>query len=133
MTDNSNRFRDRYACSGHEALLAAEREALGTDYQASGYTTIAEATEIGRQLELRPGQILVDIGAGCGWPGLYLAATHGCAVISIDPVVQGGQVAAARIVSDDLGGRAWPVCANGEALPVRSGSVDAIVHVDMLC
>lgn len=133
VTDDNERFRVRYATSGDAALLAAEAEALGTDYRANGYTTMAQAAEIARELMLEPGQLLVDIGAGCGWPGLYLAAKHSCAVISLDPVVEGVEVGKQRIAADGLGELVWPVCASGDALPLRSRSVDAVIHVDVLC
>lgn len=127
------RFRERYAASGAPAQLAAESEALGSDYQANGYTTRSQADELGRLLRLAPGQILLDIGAGCGWPGLYLAARHGCAAASLDPVAEGCAVARERARSDGLSARVWAVRADAVALPVRPGSVDAVVHTDLLC
>ncbi len=131
--DDTERFRERYAISGAAALLAAETAALGSDYQANGYTTVAQADELGRVLELRPGQVLVDVGAGCGWPGLYLSDQDGCAVISVDPVVEGCFVARRRALTDGLTERAWTLRGNAIALPLRSGSVDVVVHSDLLC
>jgi 2-polyprenyl-3-methyl-5-hydroxy-6-metoxy-1,4-benzoquinol methylase len=131
--DDDERFRERYSASGAAALLAVEAEAVGSDYQANGFTTITQADELGRALRLRPGQVLLDVGAGCGWPGLYLASRHGCAVISADPIAEGVRVARQRAVADGLTGRSSALCAAAEALPLRRSSVDAVVHTDLLC
>ena len=131
--DDRARFRDRYIVSGAPALLAAETEALGSDYQANGYTTVAEADELGRVLDVGLGQVLVDVGAGCGWPGLYLATKHGCTVVGVDPVAEGCGVAERRAFTDGLAERAWAVRGNAIALQVRAASVDAVVHTDLLC
>jgi len=131
--DESESFGERYALSGVDVVMGAEFEALGSNYQANGYTTRKQADELGRILELGPGGVLLDIGAGCGWPGLYLARKYSCAVISLDPVVEGGIVARARALTDGLQTRAWPVRAIAQRLPIRPRSVDAIVHSDVLC
>ena len=137
MTDDalldSERFAQRHEASGRAGPLAVEREALGSDYRATGYTTRAQADDVGRLLDLRPGRLLLDVGAGCGWPGVYLATTFGCWVISTDPLPEGAAAARERIVADGLQDRAVSVVATGDHLPVRNGSVDAIVHSDVLC
>ena len=66
-------------------------------YGADGYTTRAEADAIGRALELGPGDLLLDVGTGCGWPGLYLAATTGCRVVATDAPIEGLHRAARRM------------------------------------
>ncbi len=71
------RFGHRYAASGEAAPRAAELEALGSDYSATGYTTREQA--------------------------------------------------------DGLGPRALALLGTGEHLPIRPGSIDAIVHADVLC
>ena len=127
------RFEERYAASGAAAIMATEAAALGSDYQANGYTTRTQADELGRVLRLREGDVLLDLGAGCGWPGLYLAKTHGCGLVSIDPVEEGVAVAKARAGTDDLATRAFPMRADAEAPPLQARSVDAVVHTDLLC
>ena len=126
-------FGQRYAVSGDAALRMVELEALGTDYRATAYTTREQADDLGRLLELGSGSVLLDIGAGCGWPGLYLAETFGCSVISADPVMEGAGAARDRITSDGIGSRALALLANGEQLPIRAGSIDAVVHADVMC
>lgn len=122
-----------YARSESDVLRAIERAALDSDYHANGYTTRAQADRLGDLLDLAPGHLLLDVGSGCGWPGLYLASRHGCSVVSVDPVLAGVQTAHRRIVADALSDRAWAVAGAAETLPVRPGSVDAIVHTDVLC
>lgn len=122
-----------YGGGDDEAFLAAEMAALGTDYQATGYTTRAQVDEMGEDLALGPGQLLSDIGSGCGFPGLYLAKRHGCAVVSVDLVTEGVRAARHRGISDGLSERSWAIQASAESIPLLSGSVDAVVHADVSC
>ena len=78
------------------------------------------------------GRTLVDIGAGCGWPGLYLAQRHGCRLVGLEPVVEGATTARDRARRDGHT-ESWIVRAAGTALPLRPRSVDAVVHTDVLC
>lgn len=132
-TDQAQRFRERYGYSGVAALVEAEMETLGSDYRANGYTTVAQADELGRRLALRPDDMLLDVGAGCGFPGLYLAARHGCRLVSVDPLAEGAVVAAARAAEDDRSSRHVALVATGGELPLRSGTIDAVVQSDVLC
>jgi cyclopropane fatty-acyl-phospholipid synthase-like methyltransferase len=129
----TERFGQRYAASGEAVPRTVELEALGSDYSATGYTTREQADQLGQLLELGPGSVLLDVGAGCGWPGLYLSTTFGCAVISTDPIMEGASVALDRIGSDGLGSRALALLATGDQLPIRTGSIDAVVHADVMC
>ena len=122
--------RYRTASSG---AIEAELDVLGSDYQANGYTTRAQADDLGELLGLGQGQLLVDLGSGCGWPGLYLGSKYGCRVLSVDPVAEGSRVAADRAAADGLAARAWSVVGFGEDLPVRSGVADAVIHTDVVC
>lgn len=131
--DPNERFSDRYMASGAAAMIDAEREVLGSDYQANGYTTLSQAERIGVELGLGAGDRLLDVGSGCGYPGLYLAHRFGCSVTSIDPVVSGATTAAARAERDGLVDRHVAVVGLGTALPFRDRSLDAIVHVDVMC
>jgi cyclopropane fatty-acyl-phospholipid synthase-like methyltransferase len=126
-------FRDRYATSGADALIDAEREVLGSDHRANGYTTRAQADQLGRLADLAPGDRLLDLGSGCGWPGLRLAARHGCSVVTSDPAHDGNAVSVERAAVDGLSERHAAVTARGWALPFRAHSFDAVVHADVLC
>ena len=131
--DDPERFAERYSVSSNSAQMATEFDALGSDYQANGYTTLDQANHMSALLDLAPGKILVDLGAGCGWPGLYMAKRTGCAIISIDPVAEGSAIAGARIGADRLAPPSAAVQGDALAIPLRSRSVDAIVHGDVLC
>jgi uncharacterized protein YndB with AHSA1/START domain len=96
--ENIERFTDRYRLRCSPVRLAIETEALDADYGSTGYTTRAQADELARHLQLRPGDRLADIGAGSGWPGLYLAQQTGCHVIGTDLPLDGLQRARARAI-----------------------------------
>jgi cyclopropane fatty-acyl-phospholipid synthase-like methyltransferase len=131
--DPDERFSERYAASGAAAAIEAELEVLGTDYQANGYSTRAQVDEIGIRLGLRAGERLLDLGSGCGYPGLYLAKRHWCSVATVDPVASGVVVGVERARRDGIDDRHLAVIGTGAALPFRSESFDAIVHVDVMC
>ena len=131
--DPDERFSERYAASGAAAAIEAELEVLGTDYQANGYSTRIQVDEIGELLALRADDLLLDLGSGCGYPGLHLAQRHGCSVVTLDPVAIGVAAGAARARRDGIDDRHLAVISTGAALPFRSESFDAIVHVDVMC
>ena len=133
VTLEGARFKQRFAVSGLDVSLAIEAEALGTNYQANGYATIAQVDELGSLLGLGPGMTLLDLGAGCGWPGLYLALELGCSVISTDALAEGATSARRRAIADGIDKRAWPMVVDARQLPLRNASVDAVVHTDMMC
>jgi cyclopropane fatty-acyl-phospholipid synthase-like methyltransferase len=127
------RFTDRYRLCCSPVRLAIESDALDADYGSTGYTTRAQADELARHLRLRSGDRLADIGAGAGWPGLYLAQQTGCHVIGTDLPLDGLRRARARAIEDGLAGRASYAQATGRSQPLRAGSFDAVVHTDVLC
>ncbi|MFV2039848.1 MAG: cyclopropane-fatty-acyl-phospholipid synthase family protein [Acidimicrobiales bacterium] len=131
--EDEERFGTRYRTSGSSALIDAEMEVLGSDYQANGYTTRAQAQELADVLRLESGHRLLDIGAGCGWPGLYLATLRGCAVVGIDPVTEGVAAAVERARRDGLTDRYVAARGSGAALPFGPRSFDAVVHSDVTC
>ncbi|MBT5138291.1 MAG: class I SAM-dependent methyltransferase [Acidimicrobiaceae bacterium] len=131
--DDPERFAKRYGLTGTTAEMATEFETLGSDYQANGYTTMEQADRLRNELELQPGKVLVDLGSGCGWPGLYLAQSAGCAVISIDPVAEGCATANRRLIRDGLVSPSASIRGDAESIPIRPASVDAVTHGDLLC
>ena len=67
------RFATSYEVSSLPAMREVERTVLGCDYGGTSWTTRAQAEQIVEMLDLQPDLHLLDIGAGSGWPGLFLA------------------------------------------------------------
>ncbi len=128
-----SRFSDRYKVARAEVLLEVERAVCGCDYGGTSWTTLGEARNVVEMLGLRPGQRLLEVGAGAGWPGLYLAKEIGCDVALIDLPLSGLRVAKERAAVDRLAGACWVAVADGAALPFRGGFFDAAIHSDVLC
>ena len=127
------RFTERYRLASGEVTRRVEQAVIGGDWGANGYTTIAQADSLARVLRLGPASALLDLGAGRGWPGLYLAARTGCRVVMADVPIEPLQTATARAVSEGLSGRAAAVRCSARDLPFARSSLDAIVHTDVLC
>lgn len=123
----------RVSADPGEIAVRVERLVIGADFGADGYTTSEQADELARRLELRPGMRVLELGSGCGWPGLYLAKASGCSVVLSDLPLDGLRVAAARSIAEGVEGRIGVVAANGGHLPFAAGTFDAIVHTDVLC
>ncbi|PPR60096.1 MAG: hypothetical protein CFH04_01815 [Alphaproteobacteria bacterium MarineAlpha3_Bin3] len=125
-----------------ETMLGIERAVCGCDYGCTSWTTREEADDIGNILGLGPATRYLEIGAGSGWPGLYLAKRTGCEAALIDLPLEGLQAARERAAKDGLADRCRIVQADGAALPFAgggpggpggSGGFDAIYHSDVLC
>lgn len=127
------RFGPRYRLCCAPPMVAAELDALGTDYGSSGYTTREHADDLVARLGLGPDDRVADIGAGSGWPGLYLAAMTGCRVVGTDLPMDGLLRARERLAADGLEGRASYAMATGHKQPFRPSSFDAVIHTDVLC
>ena len=106
---------------------------LGCDYGGTSWTTRVEASRIAELLDLCSGAKLLDVGAGSGWPALFLAQTTGCDATLVDLPLTGLRVAVERAVTDGLAQRCSVVVADGAALPFKDGSFDAVSHSDVLC
>jgi ubiquinone/menaquinone biosynthesis C-methylase UbiE len=103
------------------------------DYGGTSWTTREEAEEIERQLRLAPGRTLLEVGAGAGWPGLYLAKRSGCSVVMLDLPLEGLRVALERARTDALADRCVVAQADGAKLPLKGAAFDAVSHSDVLC
>lgn len=131
--DETAHFAARYAQGRVPAVVAVELESLGSDYGATGYTTLAQADLLSERLAPRPGDRLLDIGSGCGWPGLHIAARTGCDAVITDLTLPGVQRARDRAVLDAMGERTAVAVANGRDLPFRPESFEVVVLTDVLC
>jgi len=126
-------FAQSYEISSLSAMRAVERTVLGCDYGGTSWTTKKQAEQIVETLALRPGMHLLDVGAGAGWPGLFLAETAGCDVTLVDLPLNALGQAQERARDDGTDERVNVVAASGAALPFGSGSFEAISHSDVLC
>lgn len=126
-------FDRTYECGCAPAVRELERHVLGCDYGGTSATTRTEADRIASRLALRPGVRLLEVGAGSGWPGLYLAKSTGCEVTLADVPLAGLRVATERAAADGLASRCVPVAADGAKLPFRERVFDAVSHSDVLC
>ncbi len=121
----------RYATSA--VIQSIERSVCGCAYGGTSWTTREEAEHIGQVLGLAPGKRLLEVGAGSGWPSLYLAKLTGCSAVLVDLPLEGLRVASERAQADGLGERCLVAQADGAALPLKGEMFDAISHSDVLC
>ena len=128
-----DRFSRRYREAQSELLRKIERGVFGCAYGVTSWTTLPEARNLAEMLAIAPGKRLLEVGAGAGWPGLFLARVTGCDVALIDLPFDGLRIAAARADADRIADRCWPVLADGAALPLGNDAFDAICHSDVLC
>lgn len=126
------RFADGYKKWGSEVSRLIDLETRGADVGANGYTTMAQADELADVLRLRSGVRLLDIGAGRGWPSLYLAKKTRCDVVLTDIPPATVREAAQRANEPLLSERCGFAVASADRLPFRTASFDAIVHADTL-
>ena len=129
----TDQFDEQYQLAQSAIILEVERIVCGSDYGATSWTTRTEAGQVAELLRLGPGTRLLEVGAGSGWPGLYLARTTGCDVTLVDVPLEGLRIAAERATVDQPPGSCWIAAADGAALPFRSGCFHAVSHSDVLC
>ena len=125
-------FEARYRVQPSDVTRNIERAVIGGDWGANGYTTKDQADELGHRLTLTDDSVLLDLGAGRGWPGLYLAATTGCRVVLTDVPADALETAMARADVEGLSDRATAVICSARHLPFGAESFDAVVHTDVL-
>jgi ubiquinone/menaquinone biosynthesis C-methylase UbiE len=130
--DCEERFRERYSVPTVDAMLAVEREAIGANVGANGYTTLAQADTLAERLQLTPEATLLDLGSGRGWPGLHLAARIGCRTVLVDLPEPALAAAARRAQKQGLSDRVSVLRADAAHLPFLSDTFDAITHTDTL-
>jgi SAM-dependent methyltransferase len=127
------RFQAGYEAGQTPTMLAVEACVFGCDYGATSWTTRKEARRVAGLLALAPRVRLLEIGAGSGWPALFLAKETGCDVTLVDLPLSGLRIAARRARSDGLSGACWVAAADGARLPFGGASFDAINQSDVLC
>lgn len=131
--ENLDRFLAEYRRPWSDAARKVERAVLGHEVGLNGYTTVEQARMLGDQLGLSPRTRLLDVGAGRGWPGSYLAQSRGCRLVTTDIPFDAPLAAKRHLESWAVHGQAHAVSADGRALPFRSARFGAVVHADVLC
>ena len=63
---NAERFNQRYGEGRGDVGRAMAMDVFGANVDVNGYTTVAQAERLARALKLRPGMLLLDVGAGAG-------------------------------------------------------------------
>lgn len=119
ISDQRCDFAGSYERSRLPAVRELERYVLGCDYGGTSWTTRAQAEHIAESLTLQPGVQLLEIGAGSGWPGLFLGSLTGCDVTLLDIPLNALRQAVERAVEDQISGQVRVVAGSGTALPCR--------------
>jgi len=93
-----------------------------------------EATQdLARQMELRAGMRLLDVGSGIGGPARYFAGEHGCRVTGIDLTEEFVRVAGNLTKRTKLDGLAEFRQGSALGMPFEQGAFDGayMIHVGM--
>ena len=126
-------FSQKYRVSTGGPASEVEQQVIGAVWGVNGYTTRDQADVLGDRLALSPPSRLLDLGAGRGWPGLYLASRHECSVALTDLPHEGLAIAMTSARERGIDALAAAVRASARDLPFRAASFDAVVHTDVLC
>ncbi len=129
----SEHFASEYKFAQSPVMLDLERAVCGCDYGGTSWTTRDEAEQMGRLLELGEGSKLLEIGAGSGWPALFLAAKTGCDAMLADVPFDALRIAADRVAGEPVAGEIFLAVADGAFLPFEADLFDAVSHSDVLC
>ena len=127
------KFNNFYQLSTHDVLGRIEKYTCGCCYGGNSWTTEKQASFMVQKLGLSPRSSLIDIGAGAGWPGLYLSSISGCSLTLVDLPETGLKLAANRSIQDKISERVTTIIADAAELPFEDQSFDALSHSDLLC
>ena len=126
-------FARDYEIAQEPLMREIERCVRGSDYGATSWTTREQAEQAAARLGLVRGLRLLELGAGSGWPALFLAMLSGCDVALTDLPLSGLRIARERAARDGLDSRCSVLAADGATLPFADHSFDCIHHADVLC
>lgn len=129
MIAPSSRDHRKSCCVGfyEEPVL---RAVLGDVLHPGGLPT---TTQLGRLLNLEPGDRVLDVACGPGRSVAHLVDTFGCRVTGID--LSARSIAEAKLAADTSAHPGRPQFAVGDAehIPFRDGEFDAVVIECSLC
>ena len=126
-------FAESYERSRMPASIALEQKVLGGNYGATSWTTLKQLNHIVHSLKFQTGVDLLEIGAGSGWPGLYLSQITGCNTILVDIPQNALRLTIERATTDRITAKITAVAADGTKLPFAKTSFDRLSHSDVLC
>ena len=126
-------FEQQHTQYTHPAMLALEKRVLGCDFGGTSWTTLEQAEQIPEALGLTTDSHLLEIGAGTGWPGLYLARQTGCCVTLLDLPFNSLNYALRRARDEQPDNKCCAGSASAAALPFQNASFSVISHSDVLC
>jgi len=124
-------FDESFPLTTAPVVREIEYETLGTDYGASSWSPAPQIDTMIEYLAIESGSSYLDIGAGTGWPGLYVAEKTGCALTMLDYPTNGLILAMERAEQD--GADAMSVSGDAARMPLASGIFDAVSHSDVMC
>jgi arsenite methyltransferase len=103
---------------------------LGDSFHPGG---VKLTERLGQLLDLKPGTRVLDVAAGSGTSGIFLAARLGCEVVGIDYSRKNAEEGNRTALEMGLGERASFRWADAERLPFADGSFDAIICECSFC
>ena len=106
----SEEFDRHYLLAEHQVMLDIEQFVCGCDYGGTSWTTKSEAQEMGQLMKLAPGKQYLEVGAGSGWPSLFLVETTGCHATLTDISNEGLRIAERRSRQDRTAARRFVSC-----------------------
>lgn len=132
--DWRTQFEQVYAGSPSAVYERVWREVFGDEYPEGvdpySFTTRTELARFAQEVQVGPGQTLVDLGCGRGGAGLWVAASTGANLVGID--IAETALVAARARAAAMGSVATFRRGEFEATGLDDASVDAIMSVDAL-
>lgn len=129
----SEKFDREYLLAEHQVMLDIEQSVCGCNYGGTSWTTKSEAQEMGQLMKLAPGIQYLEIGAGSGWPSLFLVKSTGCHATLTDISNEGLRIAEQRSKQDRTEDRCRFAYTGGDDLQLATEEFDTIGHSDVLC
>lgn len=129
----TERFDSIYDLSQAPVMQAVTDEVCDCGYIGTSWTTREEANAILGQLALDRSSHLLELGAGAGWPGLFLAKESGCQVTLVDLPQKAIRLARERAEADGIATRVKAIVGDAASLTFAPKTFTAINHSDLLC
>lgn len=112
------------------------REVYGSEYpdgvEPYSHVSRSELARFCVDVDVDGKDRLVDIGCGRGGPGLWVAAHTGASLIGVDIAASALKASEQRASALGLAHRSKYLLGSFDALPLESGSADAVMSVDAL-